>query len=755
MCFSYWGVFWIDASTRENAEAGYASLGQALGRGATFPAGKHWLSQCDRSWLLVIDNADDPELDISEVLPIKGAGHILITTRNPNVVERATAGIFRFRGMDPEEGISLLLKSAFPSEQADASKPEKRRLASSIAAELGYLAIALDQAGATIRRKIYTLERYLHFYLGHRHRLLQSPKSVSPVETNVIATWEIPFKRIENHVSIEHHDAVDLLHVFAFLHFESIPERMFRIFWTSVICDESNNVLLPEILRLDSSRLEEAQTRFRRAAGILYDYSVIEYDPDQGLCSLHPVVHRWARSRLPDDTKILHWLECTLCILTGCISPYLETSGRSFRRSLLPHIESCFLILESYGLSSPQNQQRAKQMERFASVYAENGLWKPAIKLAQAVVRYRVKSLGKSNNETLRAQRSISQFYWNLFEVKSTIDIQKQILFTRWWSRPSLSAWSLPFKPEYDSYLIALDDLTQSLWLAGARDWSKKTGERAVNGFFKQLGPEDPRTLNAMFNLGRTYCHLGEFEKGHELLVMVLKKRKRFFGIDHPDTLMTRNELGMSFCARKQRLAIAERLVVNVLEARKRVLGEEHAYTLWSINDWSKVLCERGRPLQAAKLLEDLIPVVVRTLGEKHIGMTMTKANLARAYVLCEKWADAESILRVILSTVSDDHPDWIHTLSGLVHVQINLGRWDEAEKNCDQMLDHIKIKKTLEVDNPRTIAIAEQLARVYASTGRLDRVPALKAQFPAMDTEDFKRSFAILPSRSKPEVRS
>lgn len=40
---------------------------------------------------------------------------------------------------------------------------------------------------------------------------------------------------------------------------------------------------------------------------------------------------------------------------------------------------------------------------------------------------------------------------------------------------------------------------------------------------------------------------------------------------------MTRNELGVLYCERRQNLAIAERLVSNVLEARKVVLGEEHA----------------------------------------------------------------------------------------------------------------------------------------------------------------------------------
>ncbi|KAI9872856.1 MAG: hypothetical protein M1823_008066, partial [Watsoniomyces obsoletus] len=97
-------------------------------------------------------------MDISDFVPTGSQGHVLISTRNPNVIVHANAGALRFRGMDPEDGIELLLKSAFPLDEPDRREPQKLTLARSIAAELGYLAIALDQAGATIRRKIYTLE---------------------------------------------------------------------------------------------------------------------------------------------------------------------------------------------------------------------------------------------------------------------------------------------------------------------------------------------------------------------------------------------------------------------------------------------------------------------------------------------------------------------------------------------------------------------------------------------------------------------
>ena len=105
-------------------------------------------------------------------------------------------------------------------------------------------------------------------------------------------------------------------------------------------------------------------------------------------------------------------------------------------------------------------------------------------------------------------------------------------------------------------------------------------GERAVEGLKKRLGPEDPQTLNAMFNLARTYYHLGEHQKSHKLLIWVIRLQKRYFGMKHPDTLMTRNELGISLCASKRHMAASQRLVENVLQAQREILGDEHAYTL-------------------------------------------------------------------------------------------------------------------------------------------------------------------------------
>jgi len=749
LCHRYWGIFWIDCSNEANAEKDFASLGQNVGKGATFEAGMHWLSECSKPWLLILDNADDPEMDVSQFFPAGGNGHILITTRNPGTKIHNTVGYLQFRGMDPEEAIALLFKLAYPEREPQFPTSQNRELALGIASELGYLGLALTHAGATIRQNIFTLERYLRYYLGHRRAMISSPWVKNAADANIISTWEIPFTRIVKRQSVEHRDAVDLIHVFAFMHFESIPESIFQRSSDGIKRSKSFLMAFPAILQVESIWNEEAQIRLRRAVRVLCDHSIIEYEPEKQFCSLHPVIHRWAMERLT-ETQQKEWLNCATSVLAHSISSNLETSGRSFRRLLLPHIESCLSFLKAQYPLLPESIEQAAELEKFTLVYAENGLWRQARLLQRKVVEFKIKQLGKRHQDTIQAQRSLANMYWNLFEMKPALEIQEQILRAQWWSRPSISFWTTwpPWKPVHIPYCLALDDLTRTLWLAGIRDLSKRTGERAVDGLLKYLGPEDPLTLNAMFNLARTYLHLGDLKKSQELLVWVLKKRKHFFGPDHPDTLMTRNELGMNFFAQKQHLAIAERLVANVLESRKRILGEEHAYTLWSVNDLSKICCERERWDEAVKMLENIIPIVRRTLGEEHGGMLMTKLNLTRAYILCQRWKEAEELIRPLREIVPSEHPDWIHTNYGYVHVLIHLGQLEEAESCCNVMLDKIDQTKVLTFANERTLAIAEQLWKIYRRQGRDDDITILKKRFPMLDESRNRTTIEVIPLR-------
>lgn len=702
-------------------------------------AGKFWLSSCTKPWLLVLDNADDPDLDIEEYCPSGGNGHILVTTRNPRAAEHAREGCLRFRGMEADEAVRFLLKMAYPAVQNESVplSPTRWSLAKAIAIELGFLPLALAHAGATIRRKIYTLERYLDYYLGQRKKTMNYSRVNTADDANIITTWEIPFQRIVGRAtstgSVEHRDAVDLMHIFAFMHFEAIPEIIFQRPWANFEKPYSTRERLPDILQ--SAWNFEMEPRLRTAIGVLCDHSIVEYETTTASCSMHPVIHNWARDRLqPEEQK--RWLNCAMKLLSESISPNLEASGRAFRALLLPHINSCLQSHSRERLRLLETEERATQYERFASVFAEQCQWQSSRKWLERAIHIRIRLNGRRHPDTIRAQRSLGKTLWNLFEIKDTIILQRQVLNTLWWTRPSLkdwAAWRL-VKPMHTSYCIVLDDLTLSLWLAGEREWSKYAGERAVIGLEKRLGPYDPLTLNAMFNLARTYLHLGQHEKGHKLLASVARRQKYFFGTKHPDTLMTRNEIGMSLCARGRHLLPAQRIVESVLESRKKVLGEEHAYTLWSINDLSKIYVERGRLDDAIKILEDIVPIVKRTLGEPHVGMLMTRSNLAKAYFLAERLEEAEDTVQRLLEHVPAKHPDRIHNLFGLAHIKFKRGFADEAREMCEKMLEDIRQRKIFALDHPRTVAIANLLLRIYRLQDRRNDIETLKMKIPSME---------------------
>ncbi|TVY55429.1 Nephrocystin-3 [Lachnellula cervina] len=636
-----------------------------------------------------------------------------------------------------ENSVVEYASSSSPNDESGTPNPQRQSLAQGIVSELGYLALAIMQAGRTIRRKIATLEMYLNIYLGHRKSLMKTPRTLNADEANIITTWEIPFKNtVANRTSTEHKDAVTLLHIFAFIHFEHIPEEILQRSWTAIERSRSGNEPYCGILQPTND--DETQARLRRALRVLFEHSIIDYEPHNFSCSLHPIVYAWARDRL-GETEQRWWLSRTMSILAQCISPNLEASGRKLRRLLLPHMGSCIRALELQHPSFPDDIERAAVIEKFAWIYAENGLWSIARTLQTKVMNFRVKNLGKRHSATILAQRSLAYTCWNLFEIRPAIVIQLEVLRSLWWTRPSIKYWTAwpPWKPDHVDYCTTLSDLNSTLWLAGKRKESRYVGERAVDRLIRQLGPDDPKTLTAMFNLARTHLHLGNHEKSHKLLVWVLNRRKRLFGFVHPDTLMARNELGILLCARKRNLLLAERLVSNVLESRKKILGEEHAYILWSVNDLSKVLCERGRPGRAVRILEEIIPVVVRTLGEDHVGMSMTRSNLARAYALSGHLEEAEGVLWRLLEVLPLDHPDWIHNMFGYVRVRVRQGKLSAAEKDCVETLDKISKTKILAHDDPRTIAFAEELLKIYRTQKRFQDIDALKKSVPGLNEEN------------------
>ena len=107
------GIFWIRASSYDLIRADWAYIAETLGLEPNHRAGLHYLASLRKPWLLIMDNADQPDVLMDDFLPPNDLGCILITTRCPAWTRRYSVGSpwksCVLTELSEREGVELLL----------------------------------------------------------------------------------------------------------------------------------------------------------------------------------------------------------------------------------------------------------------------------------------------------------------------------------------------------------------------------------------------------------------------------------------------------------------------------------------------------------------------------------------------------------------------------------------------------------------------------------------------------------------------
>lgn len=701
--------------------------------------------------MLVIDNADDASIDYSRFFPTGDKGHILITSRLQDCKVHATVGYREFRNMEEEDAITLLLKAAYEDVNVEAS----RKAARSIVQTLGYLPLAITQAGASIRQKICTLERYLTVYESHASELMKSRpvQSSDSYQFSIFTTWEVTFQRIEQENSKTAMDATQILQILAFVHFEQVPISIFERAWKNIwlasellppkpialqiseqcsrlpfLATETRRLLpawissrqrLPDILLRQGASWDSF--RFRAALVMLEKHSLIyRSSGEEEAYSMHPMVHSWARDRLkPQDQTI--WSDITINSIATSITGNLNPNHQLYRIALIPHITAC--LKRKYSRSLMKGMASSYQVAistKFAGVYSEGGNWREASALQERIIEIRKSALGSVGSETFDVMIALADSYWNLDLIGKSLQLLSVVVDM---STSTLGAYD-------PRTLRAMDRLAGTMWLCGQTVKAKKLSEDSVDGLSRILSPDHPYSLDAMDTLGRTLLHLNRAKEAAKLHKTVLDTRAKRLGLSHPDTLMAMANLAMCHHALKD-FSRAEELLDIVFHERSRVLGEDHAYTLWAINDLSKIRCDRGFAKEAEEMLTEILPTVTRTLGNDHVGMLMTKYNLGKAYCAQERWADGRrmflEISEIHKKKVPAEHPDSIATALELAKANKHLGHAEEAKMMLRNIID-LSVAVHGSKDR-RTLEALGQLSLIHIAQGDFGEAEKIDAK--------------------------
>ncbi|KAJ4470272.1 hypothetical protein C8R41DRAFT_777360, partial [Lentinula lateritia] len=212
-------IYFITANTEDSIQASFYDI--AMDNGAVdvqeWKSGFHWLLTHEESWLIIMDNADDPKIPLERYFPSCDHGNIMITSRNAEL-QNVVGQSLELQDMIPDDGIELLLKHAVDK---PLSSNEHEQVVQ-IAQELYYFPLALVQAGAYIKQQKCLLT-YLKVLRNEGKQLLEKKltQSADRYQLSVYATWNLSWGQLSNSSKV-------LLNICSHLHYEKIPRLLFE-----------------------------------------------------------------------------------------------------------------------------------------------------------------------------------------------------------------------------------------------------------------------------------------------------------------------------------------------------------------------------------------------------------------------------------------------------------------------------------------------------------------------------------------------
>ncbi|KAJ7742903.1 P-loop containing nucleoside triphosphate hydrolase protein [Mycena metata] len=399
---SFSNVFLLDTSKVETIDTGLKGIAVSKSAGDSAQDALMWLQSNDNNWLLFFNNADDPKINFNDFLPKCSHGNIIITSRNPEL--RSYGAHTLVSDMEEADAITLLLRRANKE-----SSGENLKLATGIVKELYYLPLAIIQAGAFIS-KSEDLKGYLALYHSNRARLLseKAAQSHDDYAQTVFTTWQISFNQLSHH-------AATLLQLCSFLHYTGISEDMFSAASKYDFPSWSPpKEELQEPLEFLSHFVEPTtgewnSLKFLDITNEIKAYSLISFDVKTKLFSIHPLVHAWSHSTLPDETPLQSWMSS---ILGMCITEIPDDEMELASVQLIPHI-----VLLGYG-----NPDRVADFRRaFWRIYYYTGKFKDAQAIAEQVLERSKFLLGDDHPDTLLAMHDLASIHPKLGEFQKAM----------------------------------------------------------------------------------------------------------------------------------------------------------------------------------------------------------------------------------------------------------------------------------------------------------------------------------------------
>lgn len=214
-------IIWIPAETQIKITQALANFATNIGPRKTedveddyqsIQKVRNWLSTSGRTFLLIFDNVEHPEI-LEQIWPASIRGSVIITCRSQSVASKKTSTIMHLQCFTTETGVDVLysLTGIQPLSEHDAAA------AKSLVHLLGGFPLAMTQISEFMTNRGYSYEELLHLYNKSAQKIFTRSEAPLQYKYTLNTVWDISFQNLST-------DSRNLLNMLAFFDPDRIPE---------------------------------------------------------------------------------------------------------------------------------------------------------------------------------------------------------------------------------------------------------------------------------------------------------------------------------------------------------------------------------------------------------------------------------------------------------------------------------------------------------------------------------------------------
>jgi hypothetical protein len=639
-------VWWLSAADEASLTSSAIGLAHRLGgteqdlkaiaQGAMDAPDRLWalLERARSGWLLVVDNADEPDL-LAAPRPAGSAsrppavadgtgwirptrrGLIVVTSRisDRQVWGLGQADVYRLGVLGPDDAAEVLLDLVTDTTGVRTGRRSlgvplnERRAARDLAARLGGLPLALHLAGAAIGSDFSSWASFSDYRTAMDAvgvAMLEpdrdTPSAADP-RVAVARTWELSLDALAAHQIPQARPLLRLLSCYA----PAVPIP------ATLLADKTIAELLAGPNRSWTMR-DVMHARHALARVGLIDVVGLPgaVDKQQGIV-VHPLVADTNRNYLTtmeaDEaaTAVRH-LAITLLAQAAVPLDFTNTIGTADWprwRLFAPHVQA---LLTSVAADLPADDLAVLLdiVARTVNYYIQSGAYRAGHELGRVALTY---SDGVSADHA-------AVIHLRFRFARSTLRLgrwdQAATLF-----REVIDDMTRVLGAEHRETLIARVNAAWSVGQLGHWAEAETEDRQVLQDMIRLLGPDHLYTLATRSDLAFAAGELGRWQQSETESRKLLDDITRTLGPNHTEMLYSRLTLARAV-GRLGRLHEAEAELGPLLEDMTRLLGPDHPHTLRARREHARVIGELGRTEQAATEQRQLVDDIIRVLGEDH-----------------------------------------------------------------------------------------------------------------------------------------